>query len=111
MQVGGESQFACHVAQDALEEGIDGLHSEVRVVMQDGSECLTCPSAYLRDGERRTSFFQTLHDGIHIGLCLRQIVFQAIERFQDAALHLCCRLVGEGHGQGMLELMLCMRHQ
>ena len=46
-QVGGEIEFACQVAQHALEERVDGLHPEVAVVMQQQVESRGSTASYL----------------------------------------------------------------
>ena len=42
LQIGGKPELASHVAKDALEERVDGLDVEVRVVVEDGSKGFAC---------------------------------------------------------------------
>ena len=41
-EVGGQVQFSSQVSQYTLEEGIDGLHMKIVVVVDEQSECRFC---------------------------------------------------------------------
>ena len=41
-QVGGQVELTCQVAQNALEEGVDGLYPEVAVVVQQQVQGFSC---------------------------------------------------------------------
>ena len=43
LQVSGQVEFPCHVPQHTLEEGIDGLHTEIVVVMKQVRQSLSSP--------------------------------------------------------------------
>ena len=106
LQVSCQPQLACHAPKDALEERVDGLDAEVRVVVQDGSERLSRLLANLRLGEGFVLPLAPAHNGIHVVIRFLQPHLQGIERLEDAALHLCRSLVGEGDGQRMHEFIL-----
>ena len=111
LQIGGKPQFACHVAQDALEERVDGLHAEVGVVMQDGCKDKPCPFSDLLLCDGNLCFFEAFENGIHVVVRLLQTHLQPVERFQNTPFHFCRCLVGEGDGKDVFKLLFCMGEQ
>ena len=111
LQVSSQAQLASHVAEDALEERIDGLDAEMRVVMQNGSQGFSGLHADLLFCNGSTHLVEAFHDSIEIWLSILQFHLQPIESFQNAALHLGRRFVREGNGQRLLEPFSCIRLQ
>ena len=87
-----EAQLADEGAQDALEEGVDGQHREVRIVVQNARADVAGPLS-----ERPLVEHQLAAQRFGIGA--RPARSQQVDFAQDAALHLLGGLVGEGHGQ------------
>ena len=89
-----EAQLADEGPQDALEEGIDGQHREVRIVVQDVRPHVVRPLL-----ERARVEAELLLQLRGIGAFVAR--GQQVNLPQDAALHLLGGLVGEGDGQNV----------
>ena len=94
LEVGGEVEFSGEVAQHALEEGVDGLHAEVAVVVQQQVECCGSPTPCLLRFE-----WQCLEHCIEIVVGVAQSLGYAVELAQYSHLHLLGGFVGECHGE------------
>ena len=93
-QGGREVKFAGKVAQHALEEGVDGLYSEIAVVVEQIVQSYACLPAGIVGGYVKL----TAHE-VGIGLRLGQVPPDAEELAQDAGLHLLGGLISKGDGQ------------
>ena len=96
--MGGLAELMGQAGQQPLEEGVDGLHAEVVVVVEDFGQ--GAGRALLEGGIvewLRQSFADGCHEfrivvhAIHLGHGLKVV--------QDALLHFLGGFVGEGHGQ------------
>ena len=106
VDVGFQSQFACEVSEDTLEEAVDGLHAEIVISVEDTVEGECCPLLYVVVGELRHAVVELLDIVVATG----QAVCQGEELAEDTGLHLFGGLVGEGHSEGIAEV-LWFRHQ
>ena len=104
-QVGSELQFAGEVAKDGLEEGVDGHHAKLTIVVHHEGQGLR---GLL--GSRLSRDVQVVDDLFEIALRVVQSVGDAVELREDALLHLLGGLVGESHGQDGL-ILLWVEHQ
>ena len=93
-EVGGEVELARHVAEHTLEEGVDGFHPEVVVVVEQIIEGHGGSLANQLGIEACA-----LLDGFKIAIGIGQLVGDAIELAEDTHLHLLGGLVGEGDGE------------
>ena len=93
-EVGGEVKLARHVAQHTLEEGVDGLYTEIVVVVEQVVEGDACTLADELGLEACA-----LLDGTEVAIGVGQLVGDAIELAEDTHLHLLGGLVGEGDGE------------
>ena len=91
-EVGGEVELTRHIPEHTLEEGVDGLHTEVVVVVEQVVERHARPFA-----DESGFVACTLLDGLQIPVGIGQLVGDAIELAEDTHLHLLGGLVGEGH--------------
>ena len=105
-QVVGQVEFASHVAQHALEEGVDGLHAEVVVVIQ----------------QIRQSYAGALTDNLSFKACLLcdasqvvvgfwQLFPDAVKLAEDTHLHLLGSLVSEGDGEDVAIALRVLYYQ
>ena len=97
-QVGRQVQFACQIAQHTLEKGVDGLHAEVVVVVQQQVQGFASALADDFGCEPRV-----VNDALQVVVAVRQTVGNAVQLAEDAHLHLLGGLVGKGDGQNVAE--------
>ena len=66
LQVGCKSELSSHVAEDALEERVDGLDAEVRIVVQDGGQRLASLFPDLFFGDGNAGLCKAFLEGVHV---------------------------------------------
>ena len=93
-QVGSKVEFACQIAQNTLEEGVDSFNTEVAIVVHYIVKCHT------------RTFSHELLRNVHVSLYLLNVAFRvrqsfpyAIQLAQYTNLHFLGCLVGKGHGK------------
>ena len=105
-QVCREVQFVSKIAEHALEEGVDGHHPEVVVVVQQQFQGYACP---LADELRRG--FQLAAHLLHVAVGVGQLFPDAVELAEYACLHFLGSLVGEGDGEDVAVGLRILHHK
>ena len=93
-QIGCQVQFTGQIAENALEESVDGLYSEIAIIVKQLVECFASFLADLRLGKSCSS-----HDVLQVVRRVGQLVPNAIKLAEDAHLHFFRCLVGEGDSE------------
>ena len=105
-KISGEVQFSCKIAEHPLEKGVDGLHAEIIVVMEQIAESDT---GMLADKAFRLPCL--LADGFHVVSRIGQLLPNAIKLTENAHFHLFCGLIGKGHSQDVTVGLRILNHQ
>ena len=99
LEIGVKVQLLGHVPCYLLEEGVDGLYTEVVVVVQQVSKCNGCIGRYLLAANGLSPASEAVLYGTRVVFRVWQPLSQPVQLAEYSELHLVCCLVGEGHGK------------